>query len=48
MQETYNDGISINPATRRIKRGIYLERRLTIVGMSEIPEFKAKFQQYKF
>lgn len=36
MQNTYNDGLS-RLQNRRIKRILYLERRLTTIGITELP-----------
>lgn len=48
MKGTYNEGIKENPTTGKMRRRIYLERRLTGVGISEMPEFKTQFQKYQF
>lgn len=43
IRDIYIDGISINPSMGRIKKGIYLERRLTTTGMSKMPKFEVRF-----
>lgn len=48
MLEIYNEEIEINQATRNLKRGIYLKRWVTTIGMSEMLEFESRFQKYHF
>lgn len=48
MQKLYDQDSAFNPSIGKTKRGIYLERKLTTMGMSEMPEFDAWFKQYHF
>lgn len=47
MKDLYNDGLSrfLNGI---IKWNLYLERRLTSTGMSDLIRLEMRFRQYKF
>lgn len=44
MPDTYNDKLGRLP-NARIKRNLYLDKRLTTTGMSKLPRFEARFSQ---
>lgn len=46
MQELYGWDTTIVPITRRTTRGFYLKPKLSMVSMTNIPEFEAKFKKY--
>lgn len=48
MQDLYEKDISINPFTGNPKRGLYVEPKLSITGMSAMPEFEERFIQHHF
>lgn len=43
MQALYDQDSPINPSMVKPQGGLYLECKLTTIGMSEMPEFDAQF-----